>query len=342
MGECNTRMNESDAYVNKLGGCRSIRFFVKAGRKTRMNQAERLREAAMRAAADGGRVTIIGHDTPDVDSVASSVLMHALLTHWSIPSRIVLPTCADAQVERVMPALGVHTDAMNGMLTEEDTLVLVDHHQARHPGRVVSCVDHHPTDYPPDYPYVQIEPCGACALLVLRLMKQAGMRITEDQLRLAVTAAYLDSVALRSEKIAAKEAAWARKQARALGMEEAWLIREGLGLRDMSLPPEELAMTGRKEYDFGGRRVVSTYVQTDAMTQSLLNAILKALHAQLRLSGADLWVFLVHDPLAMRSTRYDVAPDGRVTVTEYGMLASRGKTVMPEVERMLREGEGHG
>ena len=110
----------------------------------------------------------------------------------------------------------------------------------------------------------------------------------------------------------------------------------------MSLPPEELAMTGRKEYDFGGRRVVSTYVQTDAMTQSLLNAILKALHAQLRLSGADLWVFLVHDPLAMRSTRYDVAPDGRVTVTEYGMLASRGKTVMPEVERMLREGEGHG
>ena len=90
MGECNTRMNESDAYVNKLGGCRSIRFFVKAGRKTRMNQAERLREAAMRAAADGGRVTIIGHDTPDVDSVASSVLMHALLTHWSIPSRIVL------------------------------------------------------------------------------------------------------------------------------------------------------------------------------------------------------------------------------------------------------------
>lgn len=33
MGECNTRMNESDAYVNKLGGCRSIRFCKQGGKR---------------------------------------------------------------------------------------------------------------------------------------------------------------------------------------------------------------------------------------------------------------------------------------------------------------------
>ena len=52
---------------------------------------------------------------------------------------------------------------------------------------------------------------------------------------------------------------------------------------------------------------------------------------------AALWVYLVHDPVRMRSVQYDLLPDGSVKTTRYDYLASRGKDVMPRVERAVRE-----
>lgn len=287
-------------------------------------------------AAAQGRLVITGHDTPDVDSVASCILMKGLLDAWKVEAQIVLPTEPDKQVRRVMARYGMDADVWRGEITQADSLVLVDHHQPLHPGKVLACVDHHPTDYSPDYPYVQIEPSGACALMALRLWEEAGVPVTRNAEELAVTALYLDTIALCSAKIPPREAEWGREQAARLGMDEAWLLSEGLGLRDMNLPARTLAMLGKKVYDFGGRRVCSTYVQTHEMTAEKLDQILGVLREAVALERAALWVFLVHDPIAMRSVEYDIAPDGSVQMRPYGYLASRGKDVMPRVEREMR------
>lgn len=287
-------------------------------------------------AAARGRLVITGHDTPDVDSVVSCVLMKGLLDAWGIAAQIVLPTPADKQAHRVMARSGIDVDAWRGEVTAADGLVLVDHHRPLHPGEVLACVDHHPTDYPPRFPYVQIEPSGACALMVLRLWEEAGVPVTRLARELAVTALYLDTIALRSAKIPPEEAQWAGEQAARLGMDVDWLMREGMGLRDMSLPARTLAMLGKKVYDFGGKRVCSTYVQTNGMTREKLGEILTVLKEAVVLEEACLWVFLVHDPVAMRSSEYDITPDGGVQMQSYEYLASRGKDVMPCVERRMR------
>jgi len=287
-------------------------------------------------AARKGRIVITGHDRADVDSVASCLLMQRLLARWGIPSQIVLHE-ADRQSRRVLARFGVDVQSLAGDTQESDHLILVDHHHSAHPGCVLACVDHHPTDYPPDFPYVQIEDCGACAVMALRLMIEAGVPVEREDERLAITALYLDTIALKSAKISKEEAAWGEREAWRLGLDEAWLRQEGMGLRDMSLPDMELAMLGRKRYDFGGKRVMSTYIQTDAMTKTRLDAILRILKDELVSEKADLWVYLVHDPVRMRSTEYDVLPDGRVQTIEYAYLASRGKDVMPRVEREMRK-----
>lgn len=292
-----------------------------------------------RQAARRGRLAITEHDTPDVDSIVSCVLMHDLLSCAGVEARIVLPTAPDRQVLRVMPGFGVEATAFGGALCAEDALVLVDHHRPLHPGRVVACVDHHPTAFPPVYPYTQIEPGGACALMVYRLMLEAGMTPTDEQTRLTVLALYLDTIALRSAKMPKADIPWAREQAARLGMDEAWLTREGLGLRDMTLPSETLIETGKKTYAFGGRTVISSYVQTDEMTDERLSALLAAGRRALLESGAALWAFIHHDPIALRSIEYDLWPDGRMDVIDYGYLASRGKDVMPRLERMMRAGD---
>lgn len=305
------------------------------GGRAMSGRTEALR-ALCEAAAKAGRIAITGHDRADVDSVISCVLMRRLLAAWGIAAQIVLHE-PDRQSRRVMARFGMDVQAWAGVTQAGDSLILVDHHQAAHAGRVIACVDHHPTAYPPDYPYVQLEACGACAVMILRLMREADAPVTQEDERLAVTALYLDTIALRSAKITKEEAAWGEKEAKRLCLDEDWLRREGMGLRDMTLPVQELAMLGRKVYDYGGARVLSTYVQTDAMTREKLDEILDVLRGALKSEGAALWVYLVHDPVRMRSTEYDLLPDGSVKEIPYPYLASRGKDVMPRIEKTMRE-----
>lgn len=288
------------------------------------------------AAAARGRLVITGHDRADVDSVASCVLMQRLFAAWGIESEIVL-YAPDRQSRRVMAHFGIDAAALEGDTTPEDALILVDHHQPTCAGQVVACVDHHPTDYPPDFAFVQIGDSGACAVMVLRLMQEAGVPVTPEDERLAVTALYLDTIALKSAKISPEEAAWGEAQAARLGLDEDWLRREGMGLMDMRLPARELAMLGRKVYTFGAKRVLSTYVQTDAMTPEKLEEILAVLRGEIVRERADLWVFLWHDPVRLRSTEVDLTPDGTVRTISYDYLASRGRDVMPRVEREMRK-----
>ena len=288
-----------------------------------------------RAAAARTRLVITGHDHADADAALSCVLMRELLARAGIPARVVL-TAPDAQARRVLARFGEDAEALSGEIRSTDVLVLCDHHRPEHVGEVIACVDHHPTDFPPDFPYTQIEASGACALMVLRLFEEAGFTPGERCMEMAVTALYLDTVALRSAKLLPAEREWAQETAARLHMDTAWLTREGLHLRDMSLPAAVLARTGEKRYEFGGRTVISTCVQTDAMTPETLGAILAEVRAALAACGAALWVFLHHDPVAGFTDEYDLWPDGRMETVHYGFVASRGKNVMPRVERMMR------
>lgn len=288
-----------------------------------------------RAAAARTRLVITGHDHADADAALSCVLMRELLARAGIPARVVL-TAPDAQARRVLARFGEDAEALSGEIRSTDALVLCDHHRPEHAGEAVACVDHHPTDFPPDFPYTQIEAAGACALMVLRLFGEAGFEPGTRYTEMAVTALYLDTVALRSAKLLPAEREWAQETAARLHMDTAWLTREGLNLQDMNLPAAVLARTGEKRYDFGGRTVISTCVQTDAMTPETLDAILAEVRAVLAASGAALWVFLHHDPVAGFTDEYDLWPDGRMETVHYGFVASRGKNVMPRVERMMR------
>ena len=307
-----------------------------ASRKA-MDDVNALR-AALEAGAQRGRLAITGHDAPDVDSCAACAMLAELAAFWRIPAQIVLPTRADEQARRVLPRFGLHPDEWRGALTAADALVLADHHAPLHPGQVVAVIDHHPTLCLPEALFVCIEPAGACAAMVYRLMIAAGMEPDARWEALAVTALYLDTMALRNAKIPTQEAAWARETAARLQMDTPWLEQEGLGLEDMSRPAAELARLSLKRYEFAGVRVLSSYVQTDAMTQERLGSILREVRGALLESGAALWVFLHQDPVAMRTTEFDLFADGRERRIDYDFLASRGKNVMPRVERELMAG----
>lgn len=280
-------------------------------------------------------IVITGHDAPDVDSLLSCALMQRFLGRAGIDARIALMTQADEQSRRIAGRLGIDAQAMYGRIEQEDSLILLDHFQPQHGGRVLACIDHHPTAYMPAYPYTQIETAGACAYMIVQLMREAGVVVTDDDERLAVCALYLDTVAMRSTKISQDEIMWAKETAARLDMDVNWLEREGLSLADLTLPARELAMTGLKEHIYGNKRVYSSCIQTDEMTEETLERIVDWLGRELSARRGDMWVYLVHDPCAMRTTQYDILPDGSVQGTRYNFLASRGKDVMTRVEKCM-------
>lgn len=281
----------------------------------------------------GSTIIVTGHDSPDVDSLVSCVLFADLCAFWHMPVRIVLPTQADEQANRVMPRFGMMPNTLRGIIAEQAPLVLVDHHVPLHGGRTIAVIDHHPTLNMPDATFVCIEPCGACALVMLRLMEEAGMKLTTEQTTLAVTALYMDTLALRSSKISRAEILWAQKQVGLLGLDEAWLTREGLDLQDTTRPLRELVLHGMKVYRFSDQLVISSYVQMNKRSKALVNRLLCAVKKELCAKCATLWVFLVHDPFSGCTDEYDVKPDGSVREVQYDRLISRGQDVMPRVEK---------
>lgn len=301
------------------------------------NRAQALRAALQNVT---GRICLLGHDNPDMDSLLSCVLMQRLLAFWGMPAQIVLPTQADEQCRQLMPKLGFDLEAWRGQTHADDALILVDHHAPQHEGTLATVIDHHPTDFPPDAPFVWLAHSGACAAMVYRLMQEAGMPVTREDEAMAVSALYLDTLALRSTKIRPEEVLWARERAAALGLDIPFLEREGLGLQDPALPADVLAMTGKKRFVFGKKVVFSSYVQFEGMPPELMDALLLTLKAALAANGADLWAFLYQNPIAMNSVEYDIWPDGAVDVIDHGRLLSRGKDVMPRIERRMRENDG--
>lgn len=303
-----------------------------------MNERTKTLRAILTRAAQTGRIAVTGHERADADSVISCVLMKRLLDAWQIPAVIALHG-PDKQSRRVLARFGLDAQVLEGTTKDGDWLILVDCHHTALAGNVIACVDHHPTDYPPEIPYAQIEESGACAVMVLRLMQEAQVNVTLEDEQLAVAALYLDTIALKSTKLTRKEAAWGESEAKRLGLDEGWLMQEGMGLMDMSLPDETLALLGKKRFVYGNRVVLSTYVQTDAMTEERLAAVFRVLRGEVAREQADLWVFLVHDPMRLRSMEYHLSPDGTVKTIVHDCLVSRGKDVMPRVERAMRTQE---
>ena len=65
--------------------------------------------------------------------------------------------------------------------------------------------------------------------------------------------------------------------------------------------------------------------------------ILDVLRGEIVRERADLWVFLWHDPVRLRSTEVDLTPDGTARTISYDVLISRGRDVMPRVEHEMRK-----
>ncbi len=283
--------------------------------------------------ASGRRLVITGHDMPDADSILSAVLMQKLLARFDIAAEIQFATEPDGVTLRDMKVLGVMEGILFAPFSENDRLLLVDHHVSPYEGGF-ACVDHHTTPPTPQLDYSLVLKASSCGKILYEMMLSCGVADDESE-RLAIYSVYLDTQSCRSPKFDGADIPWLEEGIARLHIDGAEITKMGFVLIDPTEDAETLALYGYKHYEFNGRQGASSCIQIDVALeetwQSKITEILDCLKGIMKKRDIFLWVLVVNKPEIMRSDLYFLRESGCETV-RLDRLASRSRDVVPVVK----------
>ena len=134
-----------------------------------------------------GKITIIGHDNIDVDSVISGILLSRLLDFQKIDNQfLLLEEVKEDETYRIIKEIfGI--DMKKYYCDEEVSsrkLFLEDHYKTNHLGEVVACIDHHPTSEKIEYPFYKSRVACSTSYMIYELMQEVGYPISNEDAKM--------------------------------------------------------------------------------------------------------------------------------------------------------------
>lgn len=288
----------------------------------------------------GKKVTILGHDNPDVDSVLSAILFSKLLDFWKIENEfLILQEIKEDDTYSIVKELFGIDMSKYQMLGEDSNrnIVLLDHYQTLHQGKVLACIDHHFTTRDFEYPFKYVKHSCATAYLIYEIMQEAGYVPLKEDVEMIVMAMLIDTVAFKSTKTVEREANVAKELAKKYDVDFYLLEKYGLALTDISsMSDENIISNGEKWYNYRRRKDVgSSYLQLYGMpSQEVINKWLELILAKRINTGADMLIFLIFDVKEGNTYEYRITTENIEKLSYQGIL-SRGKDIMPKIEAMF-------
>ena len=284
-------------------------------------------------------VTIIGHDSIDIDSALSGILLSKFLHFLDISNEFcIIEKVKDSETTRVLEKLFNITlnSYENTSESEDRVLFLVDHYETQHSGKVLGCIDHHPTSKEIHYPLYYSKKASSTTYLIYKLMQLFNYPITQTDAAYIITAMMADTVCFRSTKGSSEEKAIAQQLAEKFLLDYDLIENECLCLTPIDkMSIEEILANGEKKYNFNGHAVCSSYIQILGMLeQQTLNACFEQACSKLEASKYELYVFLVFD-LANNLTYEYRFTDSKTNILVHDGVLSRGQDIMPSIEKLF-------
>lgn len=149
---------------------------------------------------------VFGHLNPDTDAITSAVVYAGLLTRQGVEARAFRLGEPNFETAYVLRELGVELPPLLPELPAGAAVALVDHNESAQSVenlaelRVLRVVDHHKlgdlTTASP--PYLRFEPVGCTGTLLLKLHREAGLSIEQQDAALMLSAILSDTLHFRS------------------------------------------------------------------------------------------------------------------------------------------------
>ena len=154
------------------------------------------------------KITIIGHDNTDVDSFLSGLLLSNLLEFLGIKNEfLILEEVKEDDTYKIVKEL-FNIDMKEYFCKEENSsriLFLEDHYKTIHEGKVIACIDHHPTSEEIKYPFYYSRLSCSTSYMVYELMMEAGYELSEEEAKMVLVSMMVDTVSFRSAKTVQSE-----------------------------------------------------------------------------------------------------------------------------------------
>ena len=284
----------------------------------------------------GRSIKVKGHARPDLDSIASGMLLEMYLREKGCEASFIIPDTPNEHAIKVLTELGIDIDLYRGDINNCDDIILVDHHDHIGKGNVIGYIDHHPDSRE----YKGINginlPVGSCAVMILRYLEKEGIALTSFHYELALLSLYTDTRALRTSRTTGSEREWARTVLSKYGFDEEKIKRMSIALTDLSLPVEILSMNDYKLIEVNGRRINTTQLIADNVEPQGLSALVSYMSTCIRRGDAYMWMLSISVP-RLNMTRVLRIYGDSVLSDKYDRLLSRAKDIMPMIENELAQ-----
>lgn len=285
------------------------------------------------------KVTIIGHDNIDVDAFLSGILLSNLLTFLKIKNEfVILQEIKEDDTYEIVKDL-FNIDMKEYFGKEENSsriLFLEDHYKTIHEGKVIACIDHHPTSEEIKYPFYYSRLSCSTSYMVYELMKEAGYELSQEEAKMILVSMMVDTVSFRSAKTVHFETIVAKEIAAKYKLNYEEIEKYCLCLT----PTEKMSINdiinnGYKYYNYNGNKVKSSYLQLYGMPEKdTINTWLEEIQKNVLNEFLEMWVFIVFECKNNKTYEYRIGAKYKAVVNHEGIL-SRGTNIMPKIEEMF-------
>ncbi len=206
-------------------------------------------------------IYVIGHKSPDTDTVVCAVAMADFLSKRDGSTCIpVRPGKVNSETEFVFEKAGVSLPDVLENATDKK-LFLVDHNEkdqwvdGAHADHIVGIIDHHKFNFTGGHPIeIVLKPWGCCATVIYDQYQKEGIAISDEIKMLLLGALLSDTVILKSPTTTPKDEAVLKTLAFELGIDY-----EVMGMEQFKAKAKvghksavEILENDYKEFDFAG------------------------------------------------------------------------------------------
>lgn len=285
-------------------------------------------------------LVILGHDNIDVDAVLSGILLSKLFNYLKIKNHFyILEPVKEGETYNIVKELfGIDMKQFEKIgENEERLLFLEDHFETVHVGKIIGCIDHHPTSREFKYDFMYQRNSCAAAYLIYEIMQLVGYKISAEEAKMIIVSMMVDTTSFKSSKTIMEEVEVAKKLAHEYEFDYDYLIKYCLCLTPIDkMTVEEIITNGQKYYDYYGHKVSSAYLQLyEKPSDSIVNDVwIKALREKIKECHLEMYVFIIFEMEKDKTYEIRVTENG-VEKIEYPKILSRGKDIMPVVEKVF-------
>ena len=279
------------------------------------------------------KITILGHQNPDIDSIVSGLLVEYFINNYtSYQGEFVIPDGnLDKSTKTICQKYNIPYQAhQKEMPKDSEALILVDHHEREIEGKkIVAIFDHHPTTKEITAPiYINKKISSTTTLLT----KGNEEYFPKELIELAILAAYVDTASFNSTKARLEDKEWVETLTKKLGFNQVKLYETGLALTDLS-NLKEAAFECLKKYKIANKNVEVSAIQINDIDccQKELAKIKEIIIDYFIKNNLDVYILIIHDMNKMQSTAYKIFKDG-IEIDQYDKYTSRGNVIIPKLE----------